>query len=138
MDLLKARIDRKMEQKMETLSKDICRMLVEHLNGGTMNRNSRVERPRDFPRGRTDEIMSSGKSSTSTTTTKDSGRTTTTWSPCMDNIIETPKTEVERKEIDEQINKTLYGSSKITRRLSVFKESCPSTNENKKHEEKAD
>ncbi|KAI9182704.1 hypothetical protein LWI28_028052 [Acer negundo] len=73
--------------------------------------------------------MSTGKTSRSTTTTRDSGRTSTTWSPKMDNIIETPKTKVDQKESNEQINKALYGSSNIIRRLPVFEEICSSRKE---------
>ncbi|KAK1558651.1 hypothetical protein Q3G72_005076 [Acer saccharum] len=84
------------------------------------------------------EIMSTGKTSPNTTTTNDSGCTTTDWFPSMDSIIETPKTEEERKEIDEHINNTLYGSGRITPRLPVFEEICPSTNGNERWEEKTD
>ena len=75
-------------------------------------------------------MSSTGKTSPNTTTTNDGGFTTNTWLPGTDNIIETPKTEEERKEIDEQINKTLYGPGRIMHRLPVFEEICPSTNGN--------
>ncbi|KAL5856122.1 hypothetical protein ACOSQ4_005924 [Xanthoceras sorbifolium] len=59
----------------------------------------------------------------------DETTTNTTWSPWMDNIIETPKNEEECRQIEERINNAIYGLRKTHRRLPVFEEICPSMNE---------
>lgn len=52
LDMLEARMDRKMDQKMESLTKDIRQMFTEHLGGGTANRHPHQQTLRVFARGR--------------------------------------------------------------------------------------
>ena len=53
MDLLEEQLERKMDQKIEFLTKDFRQMLKDHFNGESVNQQPHHEWNQVFPRGRT-------------------------------------------------------------------------------------
>ena len=51
MDLLEERLDRKLDHKIDTLTKEMRQMFADHVQGESTSHTSHLDRNRFFPRG---------------------------------------------------------------------------------------
>ena len=50
-DILEERLDRKLDQKIDTLTKEMRQMFADHVPGESANHTPHLDRTRVFPRG---------------------------------------------------------------------------------------